>query len=63
MFVEKLKKAAKKYSLKHFCKTSQTEEFLNLSLESLVQYLKDDNLYVEREEHVFEAVARWLFVS
>ena len=48
--------------MKHFFKISQTEEFLNLPENQLVQYLKDDHLFVEREEHVFDAVYRWLKV-
>jgi len=58
--LDKLEKAARRFSMKHFFKISQTEEFLNLPENQLVQYLKDDHLFVEREEHVFDAVYRWL---
>jgi hypothetical protein len=45
---------------KHFLKIIQTDEFLNLTRDDLVDLLSRDNLNVEREEQVYEAFLVWL---
>lgn len=53
-------KAADKYIQKNFLSIRQTEEFLNLSLEDLIDILRRDELYVVSEEQIFESALIWV---
>ena len=45
---------------KNFVHVSHEEEFLSLSCDKIVDIISTNDLNVEKEEHVFEAVLRWV---
>ncbi len=55
-----LQEKAKRFTLQFFPEVCQQEEFCKLSRSKLIEFLRDDNLCVEAEEIVFNAVQRWL---
>ncbi|XP_064642005.1 kelch-like protein 40 [Lineus longissimus] len=55
-----LKEAAKTFILQHFQKLALGEQMGKLPVESLVDVIKDDDLDIENEAHVFEAVMKWI---
>lgn len=56
-----LEKSALRYTLKHFALVyTKSNEYLQLSLESVCQMLSSDLLNVSCEEFVFDAVCRWV---
>ncbi|XP_014678911.1 PREDICTED: kelch-like protein diablo isoform X1 [Priapulus caudatus] len=54
-----LQQMAKAYVLQHFQKVSMREEFLGLSQSKLIEFILDDDIWVDSEEQVFEAAMRW----
>ncbi|XP_047111182.1 kelch-like protein 12 [Schistocerca piceifrons] len=54
-----LQEKAYNYTLKNFREVSRSEEFLNLSAAKLVEFVSSDNLEVEGEDTVFQAIMRW----
>ncbi|TMW52279.1 hypothetical protein DOY81_002612 [Sarcophaga bullata] len=56
-------RAADKYIDSNFTKVSQSEEFLNLEFEELIELIKSDFLNVKSEEIVFEACMKWVKFS
>ena len=58
-----LGKTAYQYAMRHFIQTTQLEEFLQCSLEEVLELLSEDALYVRHEEEVYEAAVRWLRYS
>ncbi|GFT39689.1 kelch-like protein 10 [Nephila pilipes] len=60
-FLLDLEKAAEKYLLSHFVEVvTQSEEFLDMALESVVWLLNHDRINVRNEELVWEAGLRWI---
>ena len=55
-----LSKTAYQYAMRNFNQTTQLEEFLQCSLEEVVEFLSEDTLYVRHEEEVYEAALRWV---
>lgn len=55
-----LQKKSKDYTLKHFCSVSLQEEYLQLSKDKLIEFLKDEDLNVNSEEQVYYSAVRWL---
>ena len=55
-----LKNEAGDFSKKNFRKVSQTDEFLNLPLQNVLEFLATDNLSVNSEKDIFEAAIAWL---
>ena len=55
-----LQQKAKMFTLQHFPEVSQQEEFLTLTQAKLVEFISDDELTVDSEEVVFNAVMRWV---
>ncbi|XP_067128423.1 kelch-like protein 20 [Centruroides vittatus] len=55
-----LQQKAKEFALKYFQDVVQQEEFLTLSRSKLIEFISSDELEVEKEEDVFEAVLLWL---
>ncbi|XP_075225417.1 kelch-like protein 24 isoform X2 [Lycorma delicatula] len=54
-----LQNKAKDYALQNFLEVCHHEEFLGLLPAKLVELTSSDNLQVDKEESVFQAVARW----
>ncbi|XP_067003128.1 kelch-like protein diablo isoform X2 [Anabrus simplex] len=50
---------ARQFTLENFWEVGHGEEFLGLSPAKLVEFISSDELQVEREETVFQAVIRW----
>ncbi|XP_075908406.1 kelch-like protein 24 isoform X1 [Petromyzon marinus] len=48
------------FALQRFCEVVQHQEFLELPKDELVDYVSSDELVVDKEETVFEAVMRWV---
>lgn len=57
---EDLKNSAMEYILKHFEVVFLSEEFLYLSVDRLIDIIKDDELIVSSEHIVYVAVLRWI---
>ncbi|CAG0896818.1 unnamed protein product [Cyprideis torosa] len=56
-----LQEKSKRYILRHFCEVVRNgEEFVSLPMEKLVELICSDDLEVDREETVMEAVQSWL---
>lgn len=55
-----LKNTANRYVYDNFVAVSQTDEFKLLSAERLMECLASDDIRVEREEQVFEALMEWM---
>ncbi|KAK6027757.1 kelch repeat protein [Ostertagia ostertagi] len=52
--------AADRFVQKHFVSVCRSDEFVQLSVDDVVELLCMDGLYVESEEAVFEAAFRWI---
>lgn len=59
--LQELREMATTYSIQNFSKVSHQEEFLNLSLSQVVEFVQSDDIKVESEEDVYEAVTNWIF--
>ncbi|XP_070566087.1 kelch-like protein 10 [Ptychodera flava] len=62
-YIPALAEAAFKYTLEHFDEVSSNydkDEFLELSIDELVELVSHDDLNVKVEEIAFEAVIRWI---
>ena len=55
-----LSSAANKFAMSNFSKVWKAEEFLGLAVEELEDFVKSDQINVNSEEDVYEAVTRWL---
>jgi len=55
-----MRQQAEIFTHRHFEEVARSDEFLNLSLENLLQLLESDALSVSSEEVVAEAALRWL---
>jgi len=62
-FPDRLYRKARRFAVRNFGKVSEQDEFLRLPLSSLAKYLSDNQLEVQREEHVYDASVRWLQVE
>jgi hypothetical protein len=47
------------FTFRNFWDVSHGDEFLGLTSSKLVEFISSDDLQVEREEIVFQAVIRW----
>jgi len=56
---EDLKMKSFNYALQNFSEVVHHEEFLTLTSEKLIEFTSSDDLLVNNEELVFEAVVRW----
>ena len=54
-----LRSSANQFVYDNFVAVSQTDEFKSLCSERLTEYLSSDEIRVEREEQVFEALMEW----
>ncbi|CAB0007186.1 unnamed protein product [Nesidiocoris tenuis] len=50
---------SKEYILQNFPEVSAQSEFTSLPKKKLIELISDDDLHVEKEEDLFEAVVRW----
>ncbi|XP_028303445.1 kelch repeat and BTB domain-containing protein 8 [Gouania willdenowi] len=57
---QELKERSQDYIRKKFLCVSTEQEFLQMTKEQLVSILNNDDLNVEKEEHVYESIVRWL---
>lgn len=55
-----LKERAHDFALDHFIELSNSTEFLQLSVDRLMELLKDDRINIAAEEDVFTAVMEWV---
>uniref|UniRef100_A0A8C8RDT9 Kelch like family member 35 n=1 Tax=Pelusios castaneus TaxID=367368 RepID=A0A8C8RDT9_9SAUR len=58
--IASLAEKSKKFTLECFVQVSCHEEFLELSVKELIEFLSDEQLVVPEEKVVFEAVMRWI---
>uniref|UniRef100_U3IWA8 BTB domain-containing protein n=2 Tax=Anas TaxID=8835 RepID=U3IWA8_ANAPP len=58
--IASLTEKSKRFMLECFVEVSCHEEFLEMGVKELVEYLSDEQLVVPKEEVVFEAVMRWV---
>ncbi|KAK7916748.1 hypothetical protein WMY93_012509 [Mugilogobius chulae] len=57
---QELRERSQDYIRKKFLCVSREQEFLQMTKEQLVSILNNDDLNVEKEEHVYESIVRWL---
>lgn len=57
---EALKQASRNFLVDRFLQVCMSEEFQQLSFEDFSEVIADDNLNVQKEETVFEAIERWV---
>ncbi|XP_046881871.1 kelch repeat and BTB domain-containing protein 8 [Hypomesus transpacificus] len=57
---QELRERSQDYIRKKFLCVSSEQEFLQLNKDQLVSILDSDDLNVEKEEHVFQSIIRWL---
>ncbi|XP_061076720.1 kelch repeat and BTB domain-containing protein 8 [Conger conger] len=57
---QELKEKSQDYIRKKFLCVVKEQEFLHMTKEQLVSILNSDDLNVEKEEHVYESIVRWL---
>ncbi|KAK3089663.1 hypothetical protein FSP39_005461 [Pinctada imbricata] len=57
---DKLMEKAHKYALENFSGVVECEEFLEMSIDRLLQYLASDWIDVRTEETVYDAVMQWI---
>lgn len=57
--LKKLSEAGKKSALKNFSKIKHSDEFLNLTINEVVNYLSDEYLNASKED-VFNAAIEWI---
>ncbi|XP_002156698.1 kelch-like protein 18 [Hydra vulgaris] len=60
---EKLLKAANSFLEKNFVEVSQSDEFMQINIDNLIEIIKKDDLNVRSEEQIFEAVVSWVKVD
>nr|XP_002121338.1 kelch-like protein 24 isoform X1 [Ciona intestinalis] len=53
-------KIAKEFARQNFIDVTQQNEFLQLTIDDVIDYLNDDDINVAREDLVFDAAIRWL---
>ncbi|XP_041351470.1 kelch-like protein 7 [Gigantopelta aegis] len=58
---EELKVKAREFIEKNFSEVFKVEEFLNLPSDRIAEFLSSDELNVEKEETVFEALILWIY--
>ena len=56
----KLHALAREYVIKNFPSVSKEDEFLLLSLDKVAQLVRSDNILVDSEKDVYDAITRWL---
>ena len=54
-----LRDISRRFAREHFNETSHSEEFLSASMSTLQEIISSEDLYVQREEDVLDAVFRW----
>lgn len=59
--LKQLASRCKSYALANFSEVSHHEEFLDLRVEELKDYIGKEDLSVSKEEIVFEAVMKWVY--
>ncbi|XP_077992581.1 kelch repeat and BTB domain-containing protein 8-like [Glandiceps talaboti] len=57
---DELREVSKLFILQNFCEVCETEEFLQLNKDSLVGYLSDEDLIVQDEERLCNAIIKWV---
>ncbi|CAF2802313.1 unnamed protein product [Rotaria sp. Silwood2] len=57
---QELTKKAKRFVLKKFSQVAQQDEWLHVSTQKIIEFIKEDDLRVSSEDEVFEACLRWL---
>ncbi|XP_028855221.1 kelch repeat and BTB domain-containing protein 8 isoform X1 [Denticeps clupeoides] len=57
---QELRERSQDYIRKKFLCVAGEQEFLHLTQDQLVRILDHDDLNVEKEEHVYESIVRWL---
>ena len=54
-----LKQEARSFILANFMAVTETEDFLNLSLDQVEEWISSDDIVVKGEEEVFKAILKW----
>ncbi|ESO92638.1 hypothetical protein LOTGIDRAFT_233079 [Lottia gigantea] len=57
---QKLENEAHEYALENFSIVIDSDEFLDLPLDRVIQYISNDHIDVRNEETVYHAIRRWL---
>lgn len=60
-YCEKLKQNSGKFILKKFPEIAESEEFMSkVEVGDLIWFLSSDDIYVDREEYIFEYILKWI---
>ncbi|CAF1622452.1 unnamed protein product, partial [Adineta ricciae] len=57
---QELTKKAKRFVLKKFSQVVQQDEWLHVSAQKVIEFIKEDDLRITSEDEVYEACLRWL---
>ncbi|KAL9972463.1 hypothetical protein ACROYT_G018769 [Oculina patagonica] len=57
---EELQKGASDFVLANFVAVAETEDFLNLSIAQVEEWISSDKIIVKEEEAVFEVLVKWI---
>ncbi|XP_078370448.1 kelch-like protein 11 [Oculina patagonica] len=57
---EELQKKARAFILAYFVAVAETEDFLNLSIAQMQEWISSNEIIVQGEEEVFEAIMKWI---
>ena len=57
---EEVKKGSRDFIHANFVAVAETEDFLNLSKDQIVEWISSDEIIVKGEEEVFEVVKKWI---
>ena len=52
--------SSESFARDHFIDVVQSEEFMEISYKQLTRLVRDDDLNIQSEERVFEAVLAWI---
>lgn len=55
-----LKQTARTFTLDHFPMIVENEEFRQLEVESVAKYLGNDEIFIDSEEDIFDAIVKWV---
>ena len=55
-----LEKRARDFSFRNFMDVTQSDDFLNLSVKQVEEWLSSDDIIVKGEEEVFQVIVKWM---
>ena len=57
---KELQNGAREFIVENFVAVAGTEDFLNLNVEEIVEWISSDEIIVKEEEEVFQVIVKWM---